>query len=84
VPAGVECPTEAARLSCGVVEYRLERRGPGAVLMMHGGHMRASPGQLHTEKSPPINPQTRPASSPVVGMAAPAAQVGDHCAEAAG
>ena len=29
-------------MSRGAVEYRLERRGPRAVLMMHGGHMRAS------------------------------------------
>ena len=41
-PAGVERPTEVADLSRGPVEYRLERRGPRAVLMMHGGHMRAS------------------------------------------
>jgi pimeloyl-ACP methyl ester carboxylesterase len=40
--AGVERPTEVAGLSGGVVEYRLERRGPRTVLMMHGGHMRAS------------------------------------------
>ena len=42
VPAGVERPTEVADLSRGAVEYRLERRGPRTVLMMHGGHMRAS------------------------------------------
>jgi pimeloyl-ACP methyl ester carboxylesterase len=41
-PAGVERPTEVADLSRGVVEYRLQRRGPQTVLMMHGGHMRAS------------------------------------------
>jgi len=41
-PAGVERPTEVADLARGVVEYRLERRGPRTVLMMHGGHMRAS------------------------------------------
>jgi pimeloyl-ACP methyl ester carboxylesterase len=40
--AGVERPTELAGLPGGVVEYRLERRDPRAVLMMHGGHMRAS------------------------------------------
>ncbi len=40
--AGVERPTQVAGLSRGTVEYRLERRGPRAVLMMHGGHMRAS------------------------------------------
>ena len=39
---GVERPTEVARLSHGLMEYRLERRGPRTVLMMHGGHMRAS------------------------------------------
>jgi pimeloyl-ACP methyl ester carboxylesterase len=41
-PAGDERPTEVAELSHGAVEYRLERRGPRTVLMMHGGHMRAS------------------------------------------
>lgn len=41
-PAGVERPTQVADLSRGTVEYRLERRGPRTVLMMHGGHMRAS------------------------------------------
>ncbi|MEW9527344.1 alpha/beta fold hydrolase [Microbispora sp. NPDC049125] len=41
-PAAVERPTEVADLSRGTVEYRLERRGPQTVLMMHGGHMRAS------------------------------------------
>lgn len=41
-PAKVERQTEVAGLSGGVVEYRLERRGPRTVLMMHGGHMRAS------------------------------------------
>ncbi|MBO2448824.1 alpha/beta hydrolase [Actinomadura barringtoniae] len=40
--AVVERPTEVVELSRGVVEYRLERRGPRVVLMMHGGHMRAS------------------------------------------
>jgi len=40
--AGVERRTAVADLSRGVVEYRLERRGPRTVLMMHGGHMRAS------------------------------------------
>jgi pimeloyl-ACP methyl ester carboxylesterase len=42
VPTGVERPTEVADLSRGAVEYRLERRGPRTVLMMHGGHVRAS------------------------------------------
>lgn len=41
-PAGVERPTQVAVLSRGAVEYRLERRGPRTVLMMHGGHMRAA------------------------------------------
>lgn len=41
-PTGIERPTEVAGLSRGPVEYRLERRGPRTVLMMHGGHMRAS------------------------------------------
>ena len=34
-------PTEVARLGAGPVEYRLERRGPAAVVICHGGHMRA-------------------------------------------
>lgn len=38
----MERPTQVADLSRGVVEYRLDRRGPRTVLMMHGGHMRAS------------------------------------------
>lgn len=42
LPAGADRPTEVADLSRGAVEYRLERRGPRTVLMMHGGHMRAS------------------------------------------
>jgi pimeloyl-ACP methyl ester carboxylesterase len=41
-PTGAERPTEVANLSRGLVEHRLERRGPRTVLMMHGGHMRAS------------------------------------------
>jgi pimeloyl-ACP methyl ester carboxylesterase len=41
-PAGAERPTQVADLSRGPVEYRLERRGPRTVLIMHGGHMRAS------------------------------------------
>jgi pimeloyl-ACP methyl ester carboxylesterase len=40
--AEVERQTEVAYLSGGVVEYRLERRGRRTVLMMHGGHLRAS------------------------------------------
>lgn len=32
---------ERATLSAGPVEYRLDRRGPRTVLMLHGGHMRA-------------------------------------------
>jgi pimeloyl-ACP methyl ester carboxylesterase len=36
-----ECPTVVARLAAGPVEYRLDRRGPATVMMMHGGHMRA-------------------------------------------
>jgi len=42
VSAGVARPTETADLSRGTVEYRIERRGPRTVLMMHGGHLRAS------------------------------------------
>jgi len=37
----VECATRVIELSAGPVEYRLDKRGPGAVLMLHGGHMRA-------------------------------------------
>lgn len=38
----VERPTEVIGLTRGTVEYRLEVRGPQVVLMLHGGHMRAS------------------------------------------
>jgi len=34
-------PTELFMLESGPIEYRLERRGPGVLLVMHGGHMRA-------------------------------------------
>jgi hypothetical protein len=37
-----ERPTTVTVLSRGPVEYRWERRGPRTVLMLHGGHMRAS------------------------------------------
>jgi pimeloyl-ACP methyl ester carboxylesterase len=37
----VECATQVIELSAGPVEYRLDKRGPCAVLMLHGGHMRA-------------------------------------------
>jgi len=33
--------TRIAELPSGPIEYRLERGGPGTVLMLHGGHMRA-------------------------------------------
>ncbi|GAA4240327.1 alpha/beta hydrolase [Actinomadura meridiana] len=35
-------PTTVTELSCGPVEYRLERHGPRTVLILHGGHVRAS------------------------------------------
>ncbi|XVQ07384.1 alpha/beta fold hydrolase [Spirillospora sp. CA-255316] len=42
----LERPTTVTGLPCGPVEYRLEDRGlhddPGTVLILHGGHMRAS------------------------------------------
>ncbi|MFN8080995.1 MAG: alpha/beta hydrolase [Kineosporiaceae bacterium] len=34
-------PTEIATLRSGTLEYRYERRGPGTVLICHGGHLRA-------------------------------------------
>lgn len=37
----MERATRVATVAGGPVEYRLERRGPGVVLMVHGGHMRA-------------------------------------------
>ncbi|GAB3971444.1 alpha/beta hydrolase [Actinoallomurus acanthiterrae] len=37
----VERPTQTIEVSGATVEYRLERRGPRIVLMLHGGHMRA-------------------------------------------
>lgn len=36
-----EQPTTVATLPGGAVEYRMDRRGPAAVLVFHGGHMRA-------------------------------------------
>lgn len=36
-----EAVTAVAALDSGVVEYRLERRGEPAVVVFHGGHMRA-------------------------------------------
>lgn len=38
---GSDRPTAVARLSAGPVEYRLERRDGDAVIVFHGGHMRA-------------------------------------------
>ncbi|MEV6769619.1 alpha/beta hydrolase [Nocardia sp. NPDC051030] len=38
----VERSTRLADLSGGPVEYRLEQHGPQTVMMLHGGHMRAS------------------------------------------
>lgn len=38
---GPQRPTAMAHLGAGPVEYRLERRGEAAVLVFHGGHMRA-------------------------------------------
>jgi pimeloyl-ACP methyl ester carboxylesterase len=38
----VERPTQLIELARGPVEYRWEKRGPRVVLMLHGGHMRAS------------------------------------------
>ncbi|MFF5264899.1 alpha/beta fold hydrolase [Actinomadura viridis] len=38
---GAEHPTRVTELAAGSVEYRLERHGPGTVVMLHGGHMRA-------------------------------------------
>ncbi|MFJ9005387.1 alpha/beta fold hydrolase [Streptomyces canus] len=34
-------PTHVVRLDAGLVEYRLERRGPVTVVVLHGGHTRA-------------------------------------------
>ncbi|MGW1044103.1 alpha/beta fold hydrolase [Streptomyces sp. NPDC002547] len=36
-----ERPTSVVRLDEGLVEYRLERRGPATVVVLHGGHTRA-------------------------------------------
>ncbi|MFI5808549.1 alpha/beta fold hydrolase [Streptomyces sp. NPDC051561] len=38
---GTELPVRRALLSRGPVEYRLDRRGPRTVVILHGGHMRA-------------------------------------------
>ncbi|MDL4815523.1 alpha/beta fold hydrolase [Actinomadura opuntiae] len=37
-----ERPATVTETSFGPLEYRLEKRGPSTVLMLHGGHMRAS------------------------------------------
>src|SRR5664279_6348794 len=37
----VDRATRVIDLPSGPVEYRLDERGPGTVLMLHGGHMRA-------------------------------------------
>ncbi|MDA2813623.1 alpha/beta fold hydrolase [Nocardiopsis sp. RSe5-2] len=37
-----EHPTSVTDLTAGRVEYRLHRAGPNAVVVFHGGHMRAS------------------------------------------
>ncbi len=37
----VSRPTMVAELGAGPVEYRLDRRGDGVVVVFHGGHMRA-------------------------------------------
>jgi pimeloyl-ACP methyl ester carboxylesterase len=39
--SSVERPTTVARLRDGPVEYRFEQRGDTAVVVFHGGHMRA-------------------------------------------
>jgi hypothetical protein len=38
---GGERPTALAQLDAGAVEYRLERRGDEAVIVFHGGRVRA-------------------------------------------
>ncbi|MFF7984041.1 alpha/beta fold hydrolase [Streptomyces sp. NPDC007901] len=38
---GAERATSVVRLEAGLVEYRLERRGPATVVVLHGGHTRA-------------------------------------------
>ncbi|MFD0504145.1 alpha/beta fold hydrolase [Streptomyces chiangmaiensis] len=38
---GTERATSVVRLDEGPVEYRLERRGPATVVVLHGGHTRA-------------------------------------------
>ncbi|MFF5099009.1 MULTISPECIES: alpha/beta fold hydrolase [Actinosynnema] len=40
-PIRVDLPTRLAHLPSGVVEHRFERRGDEAVLVLHGGHLRA-------------------------------------------
>ncbi|MBB5430154.1 alpha/beta fold hydrolase [Nocardiopsis composta] len=39
--AAPELPTSTLDLSSGTVEYRLRRGGPDAVVVLHGGHLRA-------------------------------------------
>ncbi|MFE3853067.1 alpha/beta fold hydrolase [Streptomyces griseorubiginosus] len=40
-PVPEDRPTHVVRLDAGLVEYRLERRGPAIVVVLHGGHTRA-------------------------------------------
>jgi pimeloyl-ACP methyl ester carboxylesterase len=37
----IQRPTQLCMLESGPIEYRLERRGPDVLLVMHGGHMQA-------------------------------------------
>jgi pimeloyl-ACP methyl ester carboxylesterase len=41
MPTGADLPTAVAELGSGPIEYRLDRRGPDAVAILHGGHVRA-------------------------------------------
>ncbi|MCQ9177686.1 alpha/beta hydrolase [Streptomyces sp. IBSBF 2953] len=40
-PVPEDRPTHVVTLDAGLVEYRLERRGPAIVVVLHGGHTRA-------------------------------------------
>jgi pimeloyl-ACP methyl ester carboxylesterase len=60
---GVERPTTVAWLDSGPVEYRLDRRGDAAVVVFHGGDLRAGLAvgeEVFTEAGNPVLAPSRP------------------------
>jgi pimeloyl-ACP methyl ester carboxylesterase len=41
MPTRADLPTDVVGLGSGPVEYRLDRRGPDTIAVLHGGHVRA-------------------------------------------